>query len=339
MFKPILTIAAACITLTALAGPASAVTPGDWRTVIASAKREGAVTMYANTGTEDELNAAVASFERTYGIKVTIGYGNGAANTQKVLIEAQTGHVQADIYYAGLGPSSSLAKAGYAVPLDVPNAVNVLPNFNVLKGAIPLFINVYGILVNPTKLGNVPIPKSWADLLNPGLAGKMVMQDPRVDGGGGTFFVSTYDRLGQSFVQSLAALHPTINGAGGGSAAEEALARGDYAIMIAGRVRALSEYPQAPLKWIAPSEGAVAVPIAMSLIKGAPHPNAARLWANFLLEPAFQSSLSSVELPVIKNVAIKNPLLRGKIKILEVLPPGQDRTKYYADARQLFGAQ
>ena len=38
----------------------------------------------------------------------------------------------------------------------------------------------------------------------------------------------------------------------------------------------------------------VAVPIAMTLVKGAPHPNAARLWANFLLEPAFQASISSV---------------------------------------------
>jgi iron(III) transport system substrate-binding protein len=321
------------------AAAALAVTPADWRGVIAAAKHEGAVTMYANTGTEDQLAAAAANFERAYGIKVTIAYGNGAANTQKVLIEAQTGHVQADLYYAGLGPSSTLAKSGYAVPLDVPNEANVLPSFDVLKGAIPLFINVYGILVNPAKLGNVPMPKSWNDLLNPGLAGKMVMQDPRVDGGGGTFFVSTYDRLGQGFEEKLAALHPTINGAGGGSAAEEALARGDYAIMIAGRPRALIEYPQSGLKWIAPAEGIVPVPIAMTLVKGAPHPNAARLWANFLLEPAFQSSISTVELPVIKNVTVKNPLLRSKFKSLEVLPPSQDRAKYYAAAKQLFGAQ
>ena len=221
----------------------------------------------------------------------------------------------------------------------MPNAANLVSTFNVLKGALPLFVNVYGILVNTSRLGNVPMPKSWADLLNPGLAGKMVMQDPRVDGGGGTFFVSTYDRLGQSFEASLAALHPTINGAGGGSAADEALARGDYAVMIAGRTNAIVAYPQAPLKWIAPAEGAIAVPIAMTLVKGAPHPNAARLWANFLLEPEFQSSISTVVLPVVKNAAIKNPLFRVKMKYLDVLPPAQDRTKYYADAKQLYGAR
>jgi iron(III) transport system substrate-binding protein len=311
----------------------------DWNAVVAAAKKEGAVTMYCNTGLNDQLDDAVARFQRRYGIAVTLAYGDGASNTQKVLVETQTGHVHGDIYYAGLGPASSLAKDGYALPLDVPNAANLVSTFNVLKGAIPLFVNVYGLLVNISRLGNVPVPKSWTDLLNPGLAGKMVMQDPRVDGGGGTFFVSTYDRLGQSFEAGLAALHPTINGAGGGSAADEAVARGDYAVMIAGRTNAIVAYPQAPLKWIAPAEGAIAVPIAMTLVKGAPHPNAARLWANFLLEPEFQSNISTVVLPVVKNVAIKNPIFRAKIKYLKVLPPGQERTKYYADAKQLYGAQ
>ena len=276
----------------------------------------------------------------TYGIKVSRCRGaDGATNTQKVLVEAQTGRVLADVYYAGLGPASTLSKAGYSLPLDVPNAANLVSTFNVLKGATPLFVNVYGILVNTTKLGKVPLPKSWSDLLNPGLTGKMVMQDPRVDGGGGTFFISTYDRLGLTFEQTLAALHPTINGAGGGSAAEEAVARGDYTILIAGRVHAIAAYPQAPLKWVAPSEGSIGVPIAMTLVKGAPHPNAGRLWANYLLEPAFQTSLSSIALPVIKNVAIKNPAYRVKIPFLEVLPPSQDRAKYYNLAKQLYGTQ
>jgi len=232
-------VAAACLGLAAYGSGDAQSTTGDWNSVIAAAKKEGAVTMYCNPGTEPQLEAAAAAFERTYGIKVTLAYADGATNTQKVLAEEQSGHVQADIYYAGLGPASSLAKAGYAVPLNVPNQANIVVRFDVLQGAAPLFVNVYGILVNPTKLGRVPMPKSWADLLNPGLAGKMVMQDPRVDGGGGTFFVSTYDRFGQSFEQKLAALHPTINGAGGGSAAEEAVARGDYAVLIAGRVHAL----------------------------------------------------------------------------------------------------
>jgi iron(III) transport system substrate-binding protein len=332
------TLAAACVVLTA-SGSVAQAAPSDWNAVVAAAKKEGAVTMYCNPGSNAQLEAAAASFERAYGIKITFSYADGATNTQKVLVETQTGHVLDDLYTAGLGPASTLSKAGYALPLDVPNQVNIIPAFNVLKGATPLFANVYGILVNTAKLGRVPVPKSWADLINPGLSGKMVMQDPRLDGGGGTFFVSTYDRLGQSFEQKLAALHPTIDAAGSGNAAEEALARGDYAVMIAGKAHALVAYPQAPLKWIAPAEGVVVVPIAMTLVKGAPHPNAARLWANFLLEPAFQTSMSTISLPVTRNATIKNPAYQVKLKYLEVLPPSQDRTKYYADAKQLYGEQ
>jgi ABC-type Fe3+ transport system substrate-binding protein len=311
----------------------------DWAAVVAAAKKEGAVTMYTNPGMNAEFEAAAASFQKLYGIEVTLSYADGATNTQKVLIEAQTGHVKGDVYSAGLGPLNTLAKAGYAIALDPPNQSNIVSTFDVLKGATPLFVNVYGILVNTTKLAGMPMPASWADLVKPALAGKMVMQDPRVDGGGGTFFISSYDRLGQTFEQKLAALHPTINGAGGGNAAEEAVARGDYVVMIAGRAHALQAYPQAPLKWIAPAEGSVVVPIAMTMVKGAPHPNAARVWANYLLQPEFQSSLSTTVLPVIKNATIKNPLFRVKLKFLEVLPPSQDRTKYYADAKQLYGEQ
>jgi len=93
------------------------------------------------------------------------------------------------------------------------------------------------------------------------------------------------------------------------------------------------------LKWIAPAEGVIPVPIAMTLVKGAPHPNAAQLWANYLLRPDIQSSFSTIQLPVVKNATIKEPSLAGKLKFLEVLPTGQDRTKYYADAKALYGEQ
>jgi len=42
---------------------------------------------------------------------------------------------------------------------------------------------------------------------------------------------------------------------------------------------------------------------------------------------------------VVKNAAIKEPLLADKLKFLEILPPNQDRTKYYSLAKRLYGAQ
>lgn len=313
----------------------------NWDQVIAAAKKEAAVTMYCNNGNEAELEAAAASFQKLYGIQVTLSRGSGSANGQRVMAEVQTGHVKGDILSSGLGPLNMLDKAGYAVPLDVPNAAKVNPAFDVLKGATPLFVNVYGILVNTSRLGTLKAPASWAALDNPAFAGKIVMQDPSVDSGGGVFFISTYRRLGRSWETALAALHPTIDGAGSGEAAEEATARGDYAVMIGGRAHALEAYPQAPLKWIAPAEGSIAIPVAMTMIKGAPHPNAARLWANYLLQPDIQSTFSTDVLPAVKKVPIKNPIVKlgATGKFLEVLPPSLDRAKYYAVAKELYGLQ
>jgi iron(III) transport system substrate-binding protein len=324
-----------------LAASGSAGAADNWDQVIAAAKKEAAVTMYCNSGNEAQLEAAAASFQKLYGIEVTLSHGSGALNAQRVMAEAQTGHVKGDLLSSGLGPLSRLNNAGFAIALDPPNAANIISAFDVLKTATPLFVNVYGILVNTSRLGSVKAPVSWAALINPAFAGKMVMQDPRVDSGGGVFFISTYDRLGRSWETALAALHPTINGSGSGEAAEEATARGDYTVMIAGRAHAIEAYPQAPLKWIAPAEGSIAVPVAMTMIKGAPHPNAARLWANYLLRPDIQSTFSTSVLPVVKNAAIKSPVVKlgATGKFLEVLPPSQDRTKYFAVAKELYGAQ
>ena len=324
-----------------LAASGSAGAADNWDQVIAAAKKEAAVTMYCNNGNIAELEAAAASFQKLYGIEVTLSPAAGSANAQRVMAEAQTGHVKGDIFSSGLGPLNLLNKAGYAVALDPPNAANIVSAFDVLKIATPLFVNVYGILVNTSRLGGVKAPVSWAALINPAFAGKMVMQDPRVDSGGGVLFISTYDKLGREWETALAALHPTINGTGSGEAAEEATARGDYTLMIGGRAHAIETYPQAPLKWIAPAEGSVAVPVAMTMVKGAPHPNAARLWANYLLRPDIQSTFSTTVVPVVKNAAIKSPLVKlgATGKFLEVLPPSQDRTKYFAYAKEIYGAQ
>ncbi len=181
-----------------LAASGSAGAADSWDQVIAAAKKEAAVTMYCNNGNAAELEAAAASFKKLYGIDVTLAHADGATNAQRVLAEAQTGHVLADVFSSGLGPLNLLNKAGYAVALDPPNTANIISAFDVLKVATPLFVNVYGILVNTSRLGSVKPPASWAALINPAFAGKMVMQDPHVDSGGGVFFISTYDKLGRS---------------------------------------------------------------------------------------------------------------------------------------------
>jgi hypothetical protein len=60
-----------------------------------------------------------------------------------------------------------------------------------------------------------------------------------------------------------------------------------------------------------------------------------------LLRPDIQSTFAATVLPVVKNAAIKNPLVKlaATGKFLEVLPPSQDRTRYYAYAKEIYGAQ
>jgi ABC-type Fe3+ transport system substrate-binding protein len=71
----------------------------------------------------------------------------------------------------------------------------------------------------------------------------------------------------------------------------------------------------APVKWIAPSDGSTYALISQAVVKNAPHPNSARLWANFQIGAQAQRALAEGgNTPLRSDVAVPYPelSLRGK---------------------------
>ena len=66
------------------------------------------------------------------------------------------------------------------------------------------------------------------------------------------------------------------------------VARGEYALNMPFVLPLIAESQGLPLKAIVPKEGVPYTPFSVAVIKGAPHPNAARLLVNFFLEPEAQ---------------------------------------------------
>jgi iron(III) transport system substrate-binding protein len=63
-----------------------------------------------------------------------------------------------------------------------------------------------------------------------------------------------------------------------------------------------------PIKAIVPGEGAPYVPLGASILRDAPHPNAARVYLNFLLSETGQSMLAAEGFkPVIAGFESKAP--------------------------------
>jgi ABC-type Fe3+ transport system substrate-binding protein len=64
----------------------------------------------------------------------------------------------------------------------------------------------------------------------------------------------------------------------------------------------------AQLKFILPQEGVVLLPQDMFILKKAPHPNAAKLWVDFILSEAGQTVLVKGEALVSGRAGFKSPL-------------------------------
>ena len=164
----------------------------------------------------------------------------------------------------------------------------------------------YGILVNTALVKD--LPKSYSDLLDPRFKGKILADDFRAEGGGNTFFTVTHEKLGANFLERLAQNDVTFTRDQRG--AERRVARGEYAIYLPFLLNNWPALQGLPVQPVILGEGATYTPFSASLVRGAPHPNAGRLFIDFMLSKEGQSIIAASGLwPVMDGLVDQFPPL------------------------------
>jgi putative spermidine/putrescine transport system substrate-binding protein len=152
------------------------------------------------------------------------------------------------------------------------------------------------ILVNTSALRGKPVPRSWADLLNPIYRGMIVYDDPRIHGTGFYFVASIGTMLGGNADTGFNYLHKldanVLKYAKENSYNE--LVRGEIPIWINADGNGLkARYVDgAPIEVVIPAEGTVRMPLVMGLVKGAPHQKAAQAYLDWLLSDEAQTIMA-----------------------------------------------
>jgi iron(III) transport system substrate-binding protein len=254
---------------------------------LAAAKKEGAVTWYTSTPVETAQKIATL-FQAETGIKVELFRSGGSAVLRRFMQEIDARRVVADVLTisdpAGV---SAMIKRDLLVAFRPKNFEKVRDEVKDPKGYhVAQRLNLAAIIMRTDK--GVEPPKNWTDLTAPKYKGQMVMPDPSYTAIQLMVVGTLSKRYGWEFYQKLRANEVMI--VQGHQQVSETLTRGERLVAAEGadQYSWLDRKAGHKVQTIFPTDGAFVIPAPTAVIKGSPHPNAAKAFAEFMIGDTVQ---------------------------------------------------
>jgi iron(III) transport system substrate-binding protein len=178
-------------------------------------------------------------------------------------------------------------KAGGAfekyIPENSSKVLDVYKNYDPDGYYFVTSAGMIGIGYNTSKVKEADAPKDWTDLLDPKWNNNIALGHPGFSGYVGTWALTLRNQYGWDFFEKLAKNNPRVGRSINDTVTM--LNAGESAIAGSGPVGTLMESVQKgnPLAMIYPTGGTVLIIAPSSVMKGSKHPNAARLFMEFLL--------------------------------------------------------
>ena len=283
-----------------------------------AAKKEGQLTWYTTLIVKQAVRPMVAAFQKKYpGVKIRYSRANSSNTAIKILSEAKANRVIGDVF-DGTSNAEPLKDAGLVVKWT-PKGVAAYPaKYRDPEGywsATHLYFLTPGI--NTSMVSKKDAPKTFEDLLDPKWRGKMAWS-PRSSTSGAAGFIGNVlitmgDKKGMDYLRKLAKQEIIPVSASARKVLDQAVG-GEYpiALQIFNHHTVISAKKGAPVDWIK-MEPVTNVLSAIGLIKGSPHPNAAKLLIEFMLSVEGQKVLQQANyLPAMPTVPAKVPTLKPK---------------------------
>jgi iron(III) transport system substrate-binding protein len=297
---------------TAHAAPLSAQSDA-MKALVAAAKAEGSVVV-DGPPIDTVREMLTQGFQRAYGIPVSyLGSGNGVSSA-RVRSERAAGKYLLDVLVAGGDtPTMSYLPAGW---LDKVEPVLIAPDvvdkrkwkdghlwweddghyiLRVLQFVTPeLAINTR--LVKPGQV------TTWKSLLEPKWQGRIIAKDPSVSGAGTSLIAMLYMVFGPDYVKKLYKDQKPVISREGRQAAQF-LAQGSQAILLGPETVSIDQFKHLgyPVDYVFPTDAPNVLSGGyglISLVNKAPHPNAAKLYINWLAGREAQEKFADILLSV-----------------------------------------
>jgi iron(III) transport system substrate-binding protein len=311
-----------------------------------AAKKEGKLVYYTVFFNQEVVNEIGAAFMKRYpGIQFEGTRKVASALFQQVNQEMQAGKLNVDVF--GTTDLTQMLKLDESekllnyVPIGkdklIPAYRNFAPKDSYQVGAlIPIVI---GVNTQKMKLGEAP--KSWKDLTKSQFSEKIATGSGAASGQVGTWAIAISKKYGwDSYFPAFNKLSPKLGRSINDAVTD--LVSGERAVAIVTQGQTLDAKAKGnPVDVIYPTDGAVILVGPVAILKEAPHPNAAKLFMNFMMSEEYSKlAAKHYEQPLRADVKVANlkpltelkPVTLSPAEIKEGIPKIRDQWK------DLFGA-
>lgn len=279
-------------------------------------KKEGQLVWYTTLIVKQAVRPIVAAFQKKYpGIKIRYSRANSSNTAIKILSEARANRIVGSVF-DGTSNAEPLKEAGLVVKWT-PKGVAAYPaEYRDPEGywsATHLYF--MAPCYNTSMVSKKDAPKTFEDLLDPKWKGKMAWSLSSSTSGGAGFIGNVLfamgEKKGMAYLRKLAKQKIIPVSASARKVLDQAIG-GEYPIALQAfnHHTVISSKKGAPVDWIKmePVTNSLA---AIGLIKGGPHPNAAKLLIEFMLSVDGQKVLQKANyLPALASVPAKVPTLK-----------------------------
>jgi len=258
---------------------------------IDQARNEAEVVWYTAMNVPDAEALRKPFNERYPFVRLTLLRSTGEKVRTRILTEARANRYAWDVVSFNLLDIDALDREGLLAAYASPEAATGYPAGAAGAHSAAIYVRQYVIGYNTRWVKASEAPKSWADLLAPGWAGKLAIDESDVE-----WYAAMLDYWGRdkgaAYMRALSRQKPQQRR--GHSLLTRLLVAGDFplALIHAGEIER-EKQDGAPVEWVKTLDPIVTSPSQVAISAKAPHPAAARLLVDFLLSREGQRVIES----------------------------------------------
>lgn len=301
--------------------------------LIEGAKKEGTLLLYTSMA-PTESNQLAQAFEKKYSVKVQVWRNLSETVLQRAIAEARARRHSVDVIETNAPEVEVLAQENlisefYSPHLEGLRTFAIPPHRKYVSDRVNLFV----VGFNTQKVKREDIPQTYEGFADPKWKGKLAIEATDQEWLGAVVKYWGEERA-MTFFRKLAALKPEMRK--GHVLLAQLVAAGETPVgltVYSANADSIKD-KGGPIDWI-PVEPLVGRPQGLAVMKNAPHPHAALLFADFVISPEGQALLGQLgRVPTSKSV--KTPMDEVKFTLIDAATVNAETDKWLKIWNELF---